>query len=396
MTVGKLKIAIISDLHCHPKRTSTEGKDETYLLTDKLRTPSNDHPVNDLLDKINRKEIEKVDLTLCPGDFTDKANVQGFISGWGFSLEIHRALNSREIIATVGNHDVDVYAQNSNYTLDVAKGIKRGFPIEKDEDRNVFWAKGCVILEREHYRILLINSAHFHHNKEASKSGKIGDEMLEYVEDYLSKHNDNKIKIAMSHHHPVDHSVLKLGEEDKIQNADSLLNILGKYKFDLFIHGHKHHPMIRYHITTEHSYKIPILASGSFSSHSNLMFTSARNAFHIITLEKDVVCKGEIKTWTFFPNTGWTQPQDESGFPAYTGFGSEKGVNEIVDNIEKIMSIEGKMYWEDIIEKIPDLLYLLPDEGKQLQDLLLTREIHMDKALRAKPTRFFNLAKLGS
>lgn len=389
-----LKLAIISDLHCHPKRKQDEGKDETYLLTDKLRIPSKDHPVNDLLDKINKNEIQDVDLTLCPGDFADKASQQGFISGWGFALEIHRALKSKEVVATVGNHDVDVYGQNSNYTLDIAKGIKRGFPIQNETEQDTFWAKGCVILERDDYRILLINSSHFHYSKETAKNGKVGDEMIEYVDNYLSNHNDDKIKIAMSHHHPIDHSRLKLGEEDKIVNADALLNILGKYKFDLFIHGHKHDPLIRYHNTTEYNHRLPIFASGSFSSHSNLMYTGVRNAFHIITLHKDGVCKGEIDTWTFLPNSGWSQPQDESGFPAYTGFGCEKRIEELVDSIGTIMSSQGKIEWQSVVEQVPDLPFLLPDEGKMFEGQLKEKKIQLDKSLRSKPTELYNLAKL--
>src|SRR3546814_398838 len=103
MTTNKLKLAIISDLHCHPINMEN---DVTYLPSDKLRSPSNDHPVESLL-KIIKKEGISTDYTLCPGDFTDKASVIGFISGWNYSLEIHRALNSKEIIATLGNHDVD-------------------------------------------------------------------------------------------------------------------------------------------------------------------------------------------------------------------------------------------------------------------------------------------------
>ncbi|RZJ78312.1 MAG: hypothetical protein EOO20_27975, partial [Chryseobacterium sp.] len=78
MDTKTLKIAIISALHCHPKRTRKEdGPDDTYLLTDKLRMPSNDHPVESLINLIDSNPFS-VDLTLCPGDFTDKANVQGF------------------------------------------------------------------------------------------------------------------------------------------------------------------------------------------------------------------------------------------------------------------------------------------------------------------------------
>ncbi|MBZ4188888.1 metallophosphoesterase family protein [Niabella beijingensis] len=394
-----IKLAIISDLHCHPTRRSVdgadEGKNETYLLTDKLRTPSNDHPVDDLLQKIANDEIAAVDITLCPGDFTDKANVQGFISGWGFSLEIHRALKSSEIIATVGNHDVDVYEKTSNYTLEIAKGIKRGFPITDESEQQAFWSNGCVFLERECCRILLINSSHFHHNKGAAKVGKVDDGLLEHVKDYLAKSDSSKIQIAMSHHPPIEHSRAKLGEFDKIQNGESLLNILGKYGFDLFIHGHKHDPLLRYH-NTESGHRLPVFASGSFSSYSNLMYTSVRNTFHLITLKKEGVCKGEINTWTFFPNTGWSQPEDETAFPTFTGFGNERNIDDLVNDLQTAINNKNVLEWDEMIKRVPDLPNLIPTEAVLLEEALKKVQLQFDKRIGFKPSKLFNIGKMMS
>ncbi|MGO4879151.1 metallophosphoesterase [Pedobacter psychrotolerans] len=384
-----IKIAILSDLHCHPKRKKDEGKDETYLLTDKLRSPANDHPVQSLLDVITEKELT-VDLTLCPGDFTDKANQQGFINGWGYTIEINTKLRSKEIIATVGNHDVDVYETNSNYSLDLAKGIKQGFPIDDDTQCDTFWSKGCVFIEKDLYRVLVINSSHFHHNKSASISGAVNDDLIDYVSKYLKEKNDDKIQIAMSHHHPIDHSALNLGEQDKILNADKLLDVLGDYKFDIFIHGHKHHPLLRYHPTSKSNYMLPIFSSGSFSSSSNLMFTSVRNFFHILEITKDITAKGTVKTWTFFPHIGWKLNHDDSAFATYTGFGSTKNIDKIFQEIVALLEGKNFMEWADVMRQIKDIKHLIPSESHNLFEMLVNNGYKPSAHLWSKPQEIFN------
>lgn len=305
MSEKKLSIAIISDLHCHP---SDNGLNDTYLKTDMLRTPVLDHPVESIIQLI-KKETITTDLTLCPGDFTNKSDRQGFISGWDFSLEIHNELNGKEIIGTLGNHDVDSFGDISDYSFQVARGIKKGFPYKSKNDCDTFWSKGGAFVEGDNYRVLVINSSHFHYNVKAAEAGKISDDLLDYIDKYLSEISDDKICIALAHHHPIDHSRTALGEKDKIIKADELLEILGQYKFDLFIHGHKHDPLLRYHPCYKSNYKIPILSSGSFSSTTNISFTGQRNTFHKIDLIKKgkEISKGRIKTWSFMPKTDGKQ-----------------------------------------------------------------------------------------
>lgn len=394
MKIKRLRIAVISDLHCHPKRNNKDdGPDDTYLLTDKLRVPSNDHPVESLLDVIKEEKFT-VNLTLCPGDFTDKANIQGFLAGWSFSLEINRKLKADEIIATLGNHDVDSYNTYSNYSLTTARGIKQGFPLEVEAECDIFWAKGCVFVEREDYRVLVINSSHYHYNKMSSKAGAVGDDLIEYVRDYLKDKNDDKIQIAMSHHHPIDHSRQKLGEWEKIVNADGLLDILGENKFDIFIHGHKHDPLLRYTTTSKTNYRLPIFSAGSFSSCSNLMFTSIRNFFHVIEIDKGTIAKGTIKTWTFIPNAGWQRRNDDHGFATYLGFGNELTVEDIFNAIK--LELTGKSYiaWNELSIKIPDLRYLIPSDLKTLHELLESNDYKLSGHIWNNPQEIFNLSNL--
>jgi 3',5'-cyclic AMP phosphodiesterase CpdA len=387
MNTKHIRLAVISDLHCHPKRK--DAPDDTYLLSDKLRVPIGDHPVESLLKIIQENKLN-VDLTLCPGDFTDKANVQGFIAGWNFSLEVNRELKSRDIIATLGNHDVDAYSTFSNYSLEIAKGIKQNFPFVGEEDCDSYWSKGCVVIERDEYRVLVINSSHFHYNRESAKSGKVGDDLISFVDNYFKGIYDNKINIAMSHHHPIDHSRLKLGEADKIVNAGDLLEVLGKYKFDLFIHGHKHDPLLRYYHTTS-NYRLPIFAAGSFSSSSNLMFTSVRNSFHIITINKHTQALGEIETWTYFPNNGWQINLDESAFAPYAGFGNTKSLEDLLKEISILLDKKNYLDWKIVLQKIPELKYLIPADLTRLDEMLKSNDLILDSHLWKKPNRIFNL-----
>ncbi len=387
MSEKKIKIAIISDLHCHP---SNHSSNSSYLLTDKLRYPSVDHPVESLLNIIDDDELI-VDITLCPGDFTDKSNAQGLISGWDFSIEISQKLNSKEIIATVGNHDVDVYQTTSNYSLTNVKGVKKGFPIANESSRDTFWSKGCAFIENEFSRILVINSSHFHYNKESSHNGKISEEALEYIDKYLKENNDDKIKIAMSHHPPIPHPRKHLGEDDKIVNGEDLLDLLGGHNFDLFIYGHKHDPFIKYH----GSYNLALFSSGSFSAYTNLSFTGYRNAFHILELSKqEQKCKGTISTWTYMPNDGWKLNFDESAFAPKSGFGNEKTVEQIFTDIEILLKDKMKMTWDEVSKKISDLNNLIPDDSKKLYELLESNNYKTDVHIWKGPKEIYNLKSL--
>jgi len=395
MSERKLSIVVISDLHCHP---SGDGINDSYLKTDMLRVPILNHPVESLTELVkNEAEILDTDLVLFPGDFTNKASVQGFISGWDFSIEISEKLNAKDRIATLGNHDVDSYNTFSNYSLKTAMGIKKGFPLKEEDDCEKFWSKGCVFIEREDYRVLVINSSHFHHNKEKSTHGEVDEGLIDYVRKYMSSIKDDKISIALAHHHPIDHSRLDLGENDKIVNGDKLLEILGQFKFDLFVHGHKHDPLLRYHNCHGDSHRIPILSSGSFSSTTNLIFSGQRNTFHRIDMSKSVKgSKGKIKTWSFFPRSGWEIKRDDNGFDSYTGFGFKGDLDSLATSISEIVGDKQLMMWNDIRDREPSVDYLMPNEAKELQKKLENNHIFLQPPISEGPKHISNTKNMKS
>ncbi|MDR4892717.1 MULTISPECIES: metallophosphoesterase family protein [unclassified Chryseobacterium] len=381
----KIRLAIVSDLHCHPEANSFKEND-SYLFTNSLR--KNDHPIESLERQL--RDVE-ADLIIAPGDFTNKADRQGFISGWNYVTEIKDILKAQDIVATLGNHDVDSGNNYSNYSLEIAKGIRRNFPLKDDRQRDEFWSKGCTFYEHDCCRILVINSCHFHYSRAAAGGGKVDDDMLNYIDLYLEDNQDNKILVALVHHHPILHDRQKLGEFDLIVNGSELLTKLAKYKFDLLIHGHKHDPLLRYCTPTGTSYRLPIFSSGSFAALSNNLWCGSRNFFHILEINKnDNAVNCQINSWTYFPQNGWKYIYDESAYPPYSGFGNTKKIKVIAEEIFEKMT-NPIMDWEEIQILVPEVKYLIPIEMDQLYDELKSKKVYLDKVIGNFPEKIFKI-----
>lgn len=367
----ELKISILSDLHCHHSKDKTES----FLLSDSLRIPPNEHPVESLSEIIKDESLQS-DLTLCPGDFTNKNCLQGLISGWNYSLEIHEKLKSKDIIATIGNHDIDSRLDNASYSFNNVRGIGRDFPIEDLSNRSQFFEIGYTIVERNDFRVLVINSSHFHHNTDEAAKGKISDEAIEKIKKELNELSDDKIQIAMSHHPPIEHSRNKLGDSDHMEEGARLLDLLIENCFDLYIYGHKHDPLYSEYVSPVNSKKISIFSSGSFSAKETVMFTGERNCFHILTIIKDSFqTKGTIDTWRYTKPKGWGKIVDEgSTMPSVLGFGFSGDVKNISCQVLELFKDIEKISWTDIIDKVTDVRYLNATQLKELGVLLEQEE----------------------
>lgn len=396
MAVKKLKIAVISDLHCHPENQETV-KNNTLLFSDKLRLPTNEHPVENLLGIIEDEGI-KVNLVLSPGDFTHQSDKQGFFSGWSYVNELARALKA-EVIATIGNHDIDSRHTYSNYSFDIPKKISQNFPMSKTRLAQ-FWDTGFVFVEETDFQILVVNSTHFHTHYDKGDSienpavkGKMDAAQIEQIEQYLKANNDpNKIKIGLVHHHPIQHARQALGEHDFIENGDAFLNVLGTYRFDLLIHGHKHDPWLRYQITGN-GFSLPILSSGSFSATNQISWINKFNYFHVIEIIKEDTkpANGTLETFTFKNRNGWKKDRDD-GFYPYSGFGYLDNLQQLADKIKLKLSnsANGILKWDTILANIPEIKFLTPDKMDEVEALLLTEKIFLAPKIGIKPNHIYH------
>ena len=234
--------------------------------------------------------------------------------------------------------------------------------------------------------MLIINSVFYHHNTSESVKGKVSTSQIAKITKYLESNKTEKIKIALLHHHPVQHSRLDLGTDDVVENGEKLLDVLAKYSFDIVIHGHKHDPWLRNQIT-ESQRNITIFSSGSFSATSNIIFTSKRNTFHIVEINKNSKeVKGTIATSTFLPKVGWIDKNhDIHGFPPLTGFGYKDSIDKLFLEIKDLVGDRKIVNWSEITNLLPDIYHLTPSQTEELEETLNKNRLIISSRISLKP-----------
>lgn len=358
-----LKIAIISDLHCMYRDSKTVSYN-THLYSNANKFPVARHPIYSLVDMLKNKDIN-ADYLLCPGDITNTADSQGLISGWNFLKEVKVQLKSKDLLATIGNHDVDSRKKYSKDPHQNLRALDSDFPVPNDlQDK--FWSNNYVFYEKDDVLILLYNSCYNHNSPENSAESIILQSTLDKIEADLKSIGNKKYKIAMCHHHPMKHSNpdIEYKDGDVIENGDKLLKLLDNNNFQLLIHGHKHDPAIKLQNS------LHIFASGSFSSLMNITALGADNCFHIIDFYANTR-KGTIKTWVYAPTKGWVTKKD-TYFPCNTGFGSDFKVEHIAKKCQEVFQTKklDTISYKELKEEIEDLCFLRPDQQTELNDVL--------------------------
>jgi len=77
-------------------------------------------------------KISDSDILALPGDFSDRANHHGFVVGIFNAREIGLKLHAGDIIASLGNHDVD---SHHDFSLDHLYLGRRLFPTFRVEEK---------------------------------------------------------------------------------------------------------------------------------------------------------------------------------------------------------------------------------------------------------------------
>jgi predicted phosphodiesterase len=385
----ELVIAVVSDLHCKHSKSEAQNEKATYLYSDLAKKPINKNPI-EALKVLILKETVTTKLLLCPGDISDKADSQGLISGWNFLSEIKTALSAKTLIATTGNHDVDSRKMNGNAPFQALKDSINNYPIDDNEDAcKSFWADGFCLYTDENYAVLIYNSSQFHTDKDEAAKSEIKATTLEKIEKAIGNLPKGiRYKVALSHHHPLKHSNVTYKDGDVMERGDEFLEILSKHNFQIFIHGHKHEPRLRY------NNKLPVFCAGSFSSLMNLADTGARNLFHTIHLKPNEQ-KGIIKSWEYSPYNGW-QLKNDTLFPCITGFGNLENINELAKSCATWFKGNGKEfdYYKNLVDQFPDIQFLIPEDQTKLHELLLKEySIELIPALPGMPKTISNLMR---
>lgn len=386
MSPNVLRLAIISDIHAASSAQAHAAG--SYVLVPARTGRKN--PLDDLKSWIREAQLPPVDYLVCPGDISNQADAEAFTWMWGEMRELADLLSAKEVHATCGNHDLDSrYLEQRSVDDPDAKGallaLYDRFPALSIEEHNHFWARNFVILDRSSpfpHRILLVNTCAYHGGKEEEiKHGRISSRTIADIVRNLKARNKCGLNVMVCHHHlhPLpawdshggsDYQYVRKGGE--LVRALEEVNV-GPW---LVVHGHRHWPDCIYAAGGAGS---PVIfCAGSFGKQE----AQVTNQFHIIELTADSLAPkpmGTISTWSWSLSRGWQPAEKADRSLTYkTGFGFQGGLGLLVDQIaNNVPEGDSYMEWSELVDKIPDLNHLLPNDFARLEEDLRPQKIRI-------------------
>lgn len=200
--------------------------------------------------------------------------------------------------------------------------------------------------------------------------GLIHPDTLHELEIFLDQlvYDPDVLRICLVHHHPLNYSDSQpdLPDFSAAINAQNLLNLLSKHKFDLLFHGHKHVAQLTHYGSTNNGHPVTVLGAGSLSAQLSPKWCGlAQNQFHIIEVtERDArthAAIGHVATWNFV-NRSWREGQHDFGLCAKEGFGTLSTASEleseIASRLDGILKNKGICRWSDLESAMPSLQYV--------------------------------------
>lgn len=370
-----LKLAVISDLHIGE---TARSKDLSPYQTG----PLTDENYLGRFEKFVRDQSLRADFLIVPGDVTNRATTEEFELASNLILRVANAFNLTEekILFVPGNHDknwsiqptgdiqVDLDLMYQNIRRDDLI-FQRIFERSSYKCPNSKWS----IWEYDNFLVVGYNSAWHDGANARPHHGLVEAEALAEIEVQLRQLDttQSKLKLLLIHHHPIGYSnpIPELPDFSVMTNAENLLRMVSRFRFDLIIHGHRHMPHFSPHLNNN-NHPIVILGAGSFSYQLDHTYQGhAGNLFHILEINcRDVDTQtilGKVNSWAYLSGHGWGPSNPSTGIHHCVGFGSYTNPNVLKSHIRP-MVIEEKnrinyVQWKKIVEIDQKLAYLNPE-----------------------------------
>jgi 3',5'-cyclic AMP phosphodiesterase CpdA len=389
-----LKVAVVSDLHFNKNNNPRENPSVSFLTFDDSGN-LNEELWQELLKRIEKESLG-ADLLICPGDITTYGDMAGLSMAWGKLNELGEKLCCDVIAVATGNHDVqsrpqaksDNMIRSLNKPSDLIEGLKQLNPIYplvvRHEDspkeahcRRVEYFGSDYLIYDDHpkFRIVILNSCARHtHDPNDHDRGYVADSALEWLEEQLKERAeilDSKPSILLCHHHPIQHDCENLGSYDFLLNGGKLIKMLSNYGEWVVVHGHKHHASLSY--GGGGSKQIPVFAAGTLAAHKETLGKGFNNQFYIMDIQMDDLfdgLKGQIKAWSWAGNRWMKSKSKDDGIFEGVGFGLTKNISKLALEIEVHVPSVTAIKWNDVVKKIPDLRFMVPDDFLKLENQL--------------------------
>ncbi len=299
-----VRVVVFSDIHCgYYSRTASFSvpgakREEISSVESKLE--------KDLIRLLKQKKPEYL---LIAGDLTSVGSPQEFYACEQEILKIANeiGLPSNRIVCCMGNHDIDysiinlwksedeltddivdfrkekyqrIAASVSSFTLD---SIKEFPPAQKGP------APYSGIYEATDFIVFVLNTGVFCGPNQKYSHGKISQEQLVWFEKTLATYrDDDRKRIVLMHHHPFNYPYPNVvPDTTQIEEGAEFVEIATRYKVDLVIHGHRHHPKVKTEMN-DVGYPITFFCAGSLSVNAkHRAFGEIPNTLHFIDIDKE-------------------------------------------------------------------------------------------------------------
>lgn len=382
-----VKLAVMSDLHVGlaarakdlcPEPPATNKKDRR-----RYSAKTDTEYRRGFVEFVTKNGIT-ADYLVLPGDLTNSAKPPEVQIASEFILEAADALHvARDrIVFAPGNHDVDWSVFDPTDTTGIrweqryASVGHSSFHFRRLVDQgvgSVFESPHFVVWDLEDLLVIGYNSAS--HDSPAPENsvhhGLAEPHHLDAIRAHIESLGppDGRLRLFVVHHHPLDFAapIPRSPDFSLMTNAENLLALLHECRFDLLIHGHKHHPRFDTHSTQTYPH-LAVFCAGSFSAEIDTQWAgTVDNQFHIIAVTgrggSENRITGTIASWTNNHCRGWIPSEEQtSGIHHIIPFGSYVMPQELDARLEPFirrwLSDHDHVLWRQIVETFPDLEHL--------------------------------------
>jgi predicted phosphodiesterase len=386
-----LKILVLSDLHVHSKAPFERDAPSQFSLQPRYQT-STHNPIlacEDLL----KSQSGAIDWIVCPGDLGDKNDSVGKHYAWRELNRLKRRIGAGQLIAAVGNHDIDSRRVDGTVVPDAdLRALSPKFPTVGTGSKGLnadFWQKGFIIKKfaQSDVTLCVLNSCAFHgviSSDEEHRRGRLSDDVIEQIQGKL-RSMCSSVNVLLMHHHAHRHPWLHEDESHAV-NGLRLIEVLKESGSRwLVIHGHRHLPQLWYSGADRNS--SVILSAGSPSATPYMVRgRTTRNQMHLVTLDKRRSAAtpeelyGTVHSWSWSQGVGWVAGNTGGdGLPAICGFGRMGGVDLLASELHSLLTAASApmIDWRMLSASQPQINNLTPADFSALQDELQRRSIEI-------------------
>lgn len=382
-----LKLLVLSDIHAAQSLT-----DWSHVTVEPPTAAPTTQPLGDLRHFVEASSLT-CDFIVVPGDIADQADAAGLQYAWLVLHELARNLGA-ELIASPGNHDVVTHSYIADRSA-ILKNLRPTFPTGNEVQDEKFWEDGYVILERDDFRFVILNSTHdFPDFPEGGKqSPDWGAYLTELDRATFSEGVEQRLRSALLgrapkmnmlvlHHHPQEHQLREKFKDSygPMRRGDALVSLLDEVSLGrwLIIHGHKHIPQL-IHNGGDPGGDIITLCAASLGAHLwKPVGTAARNLFHIVEVSNDTrpglgTLRGTVDSFYWGYGEGWKPAhRDGCGMPAQSGFGCVSDPRDLAVRVANHMTSSAleMLAFSRLIELIPEIPYQPPRAFGKLESAL--------------------------